>query len=77
MDSMRQRLAALQGSRVNLALDDGTRLDDCELISLSRSQRVRTAWIVRGGDDTFVCVDAISDVCEVRHDIPRAERRAA
>jgi hypothetical protein len=54
MDSMRKRLVALLGSKVNLALDDGTRLDDCELISLSRSRRVRTAWIFRGGNDTFV-----------------------
>lgn len=64
MDSLRGRLAALVGRGVSLALVDGTRLDDCRLISQPRARRVGTAWIVHGDDDVFVPVDAIADVWE-------------
>jgi hypothetical protein len=64
MDSLRDRLAALVGRGVSLALVDGTRLDDCRLVSQPRARWVGTAWIVHGGDDVFVPVDAIADVWE-------------
>jgi hypothetical protein len=66
MNSIRDRLAALVGNRVELALEDGTRIDDCQLVSFVRSRRVGTAWIFRNGDDAFVPVDAIVEVSEVR-----------
>jgi len=65
MDSLRGRLAALVGRGVGLALVDGTRLDDCQLVSQPRARGVGTAWIVHGGDDVFVPVEAIADVWEV------------
>jgi hypothetical protein len=72
MNSIRDRLAALVGNNVDLALEDGTTIDDCQLVSLFRSRRVGTAWIFRNGDDAFVPVDAIIDAWEVRHTSPRA-----
>jgi hypothetical protein len=47
-----------------VALVDGTRLDDCWLVSQPRARSVGTAWIVHGGDDLFVPVEAIADVWE-------------
>jgi hypothetical protein len=64
MDSLRGRLAALVGRGVSVALVDGTRLDDCWLVSQPRARSVGTAWIVHGGDDLFVPVEAIADVWE-------------
>jgi hypothetical protein len=43
---------------------DGTQLEQCELVSHPRGRRLRTAWIVHGGDDMFVPVEAIADVWE-------------
>jgi hypothetical protein len=77
MDSIRDRLAALMGSIVSVALDDGSRLDDCQLISVRRSRGVRTAWIFAGGEDTFVPVHAITDVWETRRDVHASRPRAA
>jgi hypothetical protein len=54
MDSLRGRLQALVGRDMGLALVDGTRLDDCELVSQPRARRIGTAWIVHGGHDVFV-----------------------
>ena len=65
MDALPGRLAALVGRGVSLALVDGTRLDDCQLVSQPRAHGVRTAWIVHGGDDVFVPVEVIADVWEV------------
>jgi hypothetical protein len=70
MESIRDRLSVLIGRKVDLALDDGTRLDGCQLVSLPRSRHVRTAWIVHGGDDAFVAVDAITDIWEVSTERP-------
>jgi hypothetical protein len=65
MGSLRDRLSALIGKNVDLALDDGTRLDNCQLVSLPRRRHIGTAWIVNGGDDAFVAVDAITEFWEV------------
>jgi hypothetical protein len=64
MDSLRSRLAALVGRAVSLTMADGTQLEQCELVSHPRGRRLRTAWIVHGGDDMFVPVEAIADVWE-------------
>jgi hypothetical protein len=78
MESIRDRLVALIGSNVDLALADGTRVDDCQLVSLVRDRRVRTVWIFSNGGDAFVPVDSIIDVWEIRHgahDRPEPQRR--
>lgn len=77
MDSIRDRLSTLIGRNVDLALNDGTRLDDCQLVSLPRSRHAGTAWIVHGGEDAFVAVDAITDFCEVPENVRRTRMRAA
>jgi hypothetical protein len=74
MKSIRDRLVALIGNNVDIALADGARIDDCQLVSIVRSRRVGTAWIFHNGDDAFVPVDSIIDVWEIRH---RAHERPA
>jgi hypothetical protein len=59
-----QRMRALEGHRVGLALRGGSRIDDCQLVAAGRS-RVRTAWIFDSGDDAFVPLDDILDLWEV------------
>jgi hypothetical protein len=57
------RLAAMEGRRVCLALDDGSRIDGCQLISAGRSGQA-TAWVFSNGTDAFVPLCRITDVWE-------------
>jgi hypothetical protein len=62
----RQRLshiASLEGRRVSVALADGSRIDDCQLVSTGRN-RVRTLWIHANGVDTFLPHDNVVDLWE-------------
>jgi hypothetical protein len=77
MNSVRRQLTQLVGGQVGVALVDGSRIDDCQLVSLSRSRGVGTAWVFHGGDDLFVPVDAISDVWEVSRAVRQPLRQAA
>jgi hypothetical protein len=52
----------LEGRRVNLALLDGSRLDDCELISAGRG--APTLWLFVNGGDLFVPVAEVTDAWE-------------
>lgn len=52
----------LEGQRVNLALADGSRLDDCELVSAGHG--AATLWVFVNGGDVFVSVDDITDAWE-------------
>jgi hypothetical protein len=54
----------LEGCRVSLALSDGSRLDDCQLVSTGR-HRTASVWLFSNGTDTFVPVDAVVDLWEV------------
>ena len=47
------RLHSLRGRNVSLVLRDGTRIDDCRLVSTSRSS-TSTVWLVSDGADLFV-----------------------
>ncbi len=58
----RRGLRALEGRLVNLALADGTRLDDVALVSAGRS----TLWVFTNGQDVFVPVDTVVDAWEAR-----------
>jgi hypothetical protein len=51
----------LEGSRVAIALSDGTRLEDCELVSVGRGG-ARTLWIATNGIDMFIASDDVSGV---------------
>ncbi len=54
MDTSRlSRLRDLQGHQVSVALRNGSRLDDCQLVSVGR-KRAPSIWLVNAGVDTFV-----------------------
>jgi hypothetical protein len=57
-------LGALEGRQVSVALDDGSRIDDCQLVSFAR-HNVATVWLVSDGADLFVPVDRVVDIWEV------------
>ena len=56
-------LAALEGRRVSLALADGSRIDDCQLVSVTRGGSDRV-WLCVNGNDVFVSLSAIRDAWE-------------
>jgi hypothetical protein len=58
-----QRLRALEGRRVGLAVRGGGRIDDGQLVSAGR-HGVRTVWMFVDGVDTFVPVDDVIDLWE-------------
>ena len=53
----RRELRRLEGGRVHLALSDGSRLDDVQLVSA----RGLTLWIFTCGEDRFVPVAQVID----------------
>jgi hypothetical protein len=59
----RSRLAALEGRRVNVALRDGSRIDDCQLVSTGRTRAARI-WLFANDTDTFVALDDVADIWE-------------
>ena len=52
----------LEGHRVSLALADGSRLDDCELVSAGHG--ATTLWLYVNGGDVFVSVADVTDAWE-------------
>jgi hypothetical protein len=56
-------LVELEGRHVCVALDDGSRLDDCELVSIPR-RSLSTVWLFVDGEDRFVGTEHITDVWE-------------
>jgi len=54
----------LEGYRVSIALVNGSRIDDCELISAGRRGDDRL-WIYSNGADTFVSLADVADLWEV------------
>jgi len=67
-------LRALEGRRVTLAFGDGSRIDDCRLISASRPG-TDTVWIFADGIDVFLPVSIIVDCWETP--VPPPSRRVA
>ena len=62
----RQRLshiASLEGRRVSVALADGSRIDDCQLVSTGRNS-VGTLWVYTNGMDAFLPHDNVVDLWE-------------
>ena len=53
---------SFQGSRVSLSLMDGSRIDDCQLISAGEPGG--DAWVFTNGADVFVPFDTITEVWE-------------
>lgn len=56
-------MGELEGQQVSVALDDGSRIDDCQLVSFGR-QNVATVWLVADGADLFIPVDRVVDIWE-------------
>lgn len=54
----------LEGHHVSVALADGTRLDDCELVSAGRGAAA-SIWLHDGLDDRIVEAADIVDVWEL------------
>ena len=61
-----ERIRFLEGRQVSVVLSDGSRIDDCELVSAGR-QGVGSVWLYADGTDTFV---ALVDVMEVHEAAP-------
>jgi len=61
VDRVIDLIGHLEGRRVNLALTNGTRLDDCELVSAGHGP---TLWLFVNGSDVFVSVDEVTDAWE-------------
>jgi hypothetical protein len=53
-------IRALEGRHVHLALADGSRIDDCQLVSAGRDFQ-DTVWVFTKGIDTFI---PLTDVIE-------------
>ena len=64
MNRLAVNLEALEGRHVSLALVDGTRIDDCQLVSAPRGTLTRV-WIYADGCDRFVPAHQIGDAWEV------------
>ena len=55
----------LEGHRVSIALADGSRIDDCALVSAGRRGDGRL-WLYINGADTFVPLSDVTDLWEPR-----------
>jgi hypothetical protein len=56
----RLELSQLEGRRVSLALIDGSRIDDCQLVLAGRAK----LWVFVNGHDAFVHTNRVSDFWE-------------
>lgn len=61
-DRIRQ-MTALEGRQVNIALGDGLRIDNCQLVSSGR-HRVSSLWVFTNNIDLFVPFDDVADMWE-------------
>ena len=52
----------LEGRRVSVSLADGSRLDDCELVSAGHG--APTLWLFVNGDDVFIPMAEVTDAWE-------------
>jgi hypothetical protein len=57
------RIRSLEGRCVCVALRDGTRIDDCQLVSCGRPA-VTTVWVYSNGIDRFVDLGDVVDLWE-------------
>ena len=57
-------LRRLEGRHVSLRLSDGSRIHDCELVSVGR-RGACTLWVHDGSDDRMIRTDQVVDLHEV------------
>ena len=60
-DASAAELQRFEGQRVSVALADGSRIDDCQLVSAGR-HRTRSVWLFANGADCFIPMSGIVDV---------------
>ena len=56
-------LRHLEGRHVSVSLADGSRIDDCELVSSGRA-RTNSLWLFLNGQDTFIAHNDVVDLWE-------------
>lgn len=54
-------LRGIEGRQVTVMLTDGTRFDDCHLVSVGRLW-ARSVWLAKGDADLFVSPDEIANI---------------
>jgi hypothetical protein len=62
-DKQAGRLRSLEGCHVSVALSDGSRIDDCQLVSAGRG-KLRQLWLYDNRADIFVALETVVDVWE-------------
>ena len=63
-DQIHITLRHLEGHRVGLVLDDGSRILDAQLISAGRPG-LTSVWVLVDGTDSFIPVMTVSEVWEI------------
>ena len=63
IDQIHVTLRHLEGRRVNLVLDDGSRIVDAQLISAGRPG-LSSVWVLVDGTDSFIPVLTVAEVWE-------------
>ncbi len=63
MASRTSEFRHLEGRQVSLALVNGSRIDDCSLVSVGRGRAV-TLWVFSNGRDVFIPTSDVVDVWE-------------
>jgi hypothetical protein len=66
-----RNLRPIEGQQVSIALRDGTRLDDCDLVSSGRN-RLGNLWLFVNGEDVFVARSDVVDLWQSSRDRPWA-----
>ena len=59
-------LQLLEGRQVSVALRNGSRIDDCQLVCAPRA-RIETLWLFSNGADLFVSIGDVVDVWEAAY----------
>jgi hypothetical protein len=61
MTQARSELQGFEGRQVCVALTDGSRIDDCQLVSTGRGD-VGTLWVYTNAGDEFIPLAEVVDV---------------
>jgi hypothetical protein len=64
-------LRPFEGTQVNIALRNGTRIDDCNLVSSGRN-RLDNMWVFVSGEDLFVPRADVIDIWQAHTHRPHA-----
>lgn len=69
----RAKVRSLEGRQVSLALADGSRMDDCQLVSGGRTD-TKSIWVFTDGVDTFIPLGEVLAVWEILQPNERSVR---